>query len=133
MGLVVFVDQNSSECGLSLVGSKLAGRRLDVVYLREVSCFIRRLCVFYRGLGLNVAGCPVFGWRVVGENVGVDLFSCSCLSQDTLFMQWMYEERLLKEYTSDRELIPNFVTSKVDGCKTERADARLRRAAQMHD
>jgi hypothetical protein len=42
-------------------------------------------------------------------------------------------ERLLREYTSDRELIYEFVTSKVDGCKTEHADARLRRAAQMHD
>ena len=67
MGVVVFVDQNSSECGLSLVGSKLASRRLDVVYLREVSCFIRRLCVFYREVGLNIAGRPVFGWQVVGE------------------------------------------------------------------
>ena len=42
-------------------------------------------------------------------------------------MQWMYEERLLKEYTSNRELIFEFVTSGVDVCKTEA------RGAQMHD
>ena len=41
----------------------------------------------------------------------------------------MYE-RLLREHTSDRELIYEFVTSKVDGCKTERVDARLRCAAR---
>jgi hypothetical protein len=37
-------------------------------------------------------------------------------------------ERLLREYTSDRELIYEFVASRVHGCKTERADARLRSA-----
>ena len=48
-------------------------------------------------------------------------------------MQWMYEDGLLKECTSNRELISKFVTSKVGVCKTESArcaDARLRGAVR---
>ena len=60
-------NRNSSECGLSLVCSNLASRRLDVVCLREASCFIRRMCVFYQEFGLNVAGRPVFGWQIVDK------------------------------------------------------------------
>ena len=34
-------------------------------------------------------------------------------------MQWMYEERLLKDYTSSQELISKFVASRVCGCTYE--------------
>ena len=83
--------------------------------------------------GLNVAGLTCVWLANRGKTWELTYFLIAvCHRTLYLSVQCGYE-RLLREKTSDRELISEFVTARVDGCKTERADARLRRAAQMHD
>jgi hypothetical protein len=88
LGAVVFADQNSSECGQSFVGSMLASRRLDGVCEGVVACrslvrVVPKFVAESRPADLCLAG---ESW----ENVGIDLFSYSCLSQDTLFISTMW-------------------------------------------
>jgi hypothetical protein len=75
--------------------------------------------VFCREFGLDVAGRPVFGWRVMDKTWELTYFLAAVCPRTLYLCSEMHEERLLREHTSNRELISKFVRSRVCECTIE--------------
>jgi hypothetical protein len=64
-------------------------------------------------------GRPVFGWQIVGLMWELTYFLIAVCHRSLYLCSEMYDERLLREDTSNRELISKFVLLKVCGCTIE--------------